>query len=66
MGMFDVPGEKERMEAAKSRITCPNCHTNNVEPITTGEKRRGVFWWGVGGLPKMDKSWRCKDCSHVW
>ncbi|MCG2796429.1 MAG: hypothetical protein L6427_11320 [Actinomycetia bacterium] len=58
--------ERARLEEAKKRISCPNCQSKNVEPVTRGEKTKGVLMWGVAGLPKMGKSWRCRDCKYTW
>lgn len=48
-----------------SSITCPNCHSTNVKPISGGERAVSVL--GLGILSKkIGKSYKCMDCKYMW
>lgn len=44
-------------------ITCPYCHSTNVEKITLGKKVRKGFFWGVAAASTLTKEWHCKNCK---
>lgn len=41
-------------------ITCPYCHSTNVEKITLGKKVRKGFFWGVAAASTLTKEWIVK------
>ena len=51
--------------AAKQQptITCPYCHSTNVEKITLGKKAVKGWFWGIAAASTLTKEWHCKSCK---
>lgn len=54
---------EDLFEPEESIITCPYCHSTNVEKITMGKKVRKGFFWGVAAASTLTKEWHCKNCK---
>ena len=44
-------------------ITCPYCHSTNVERITLGKKAVKGWFWGIAAASTLTKEWHCKSCK---
>lgn len=44
-------------------ITCPYCHSTNVEKITLGKRAVKGFLWGAAAANTLVKEWHCKNCK---
>lgn len=44
-------------------ITCPYCHSTNVEKITMGKRVVKGWLWGVAAANTLVKEWHCKNCK---
>lgn len=61
----------ERMRASnrarvnRNTITCPNCHSSNVKPISGTERAVSVLSLGILSK-KIGKSYKCLNCKYTW
>ena len=49
----------------ESQITCPTCHSTNVQKIGAGERAVSVGLFGMFSN-KINKSFKCKSCGYTW
>lgn len=61
-GAFTSGFEKQPQEDP-STITCPYCHSTNVEKITLGKKAVKGWFWGIAAASTLTKEWHCKNCK---
>ena len=47
----------------KYGITCPYCHSTNVEKITMGKRVVKGWLWGAAAANTLVKEWHCKNCK---
>ena len=44
---------------------CPTCGSTNIRKIGTGERAASVIGFGILSR-KINKTWKCNNCSHTW
>lgn len=44
-------------------VTCPYCHSTNVEKITLGKRVVKGYLWGAAAANTLVKEWHCKNCK---
>ncbi len=47
------------------QISCPTCHSTNIQKISTGERIASVGMFGMFSN-KINKSYKCKSCGYTW
>ena len=55
--------EFEQQPLDESQITCPYCHSTNVQKITMGKKVVKGWLWGAAALSTLTKEWHCNNCK---
>lgn len=56
---------RNRERVNRNLITCPNCHSSNVQKISGTERAVSVL--GLGLLSKkIGKSYKCLNCKYTW
>ena len=55
--------EFEQQPLDESQITCPYCHSTNVQKITMGKKVVKGWLWGAAAASTLTKEWHCNNCK---
>ena len=52
-------------EQPRPNITCPTCHSTDVEKVSLAAKAVNIWAFGLFGN-KRNKQFKCKCCGYMW
>ena len=54
-----------RVKDSDCQSSCPTCHSQNVERISTLNRVTSIYLWGIFSS-KINKQFVCKNCGYKW
>lgn len=49
-----------------TKIYCPVCGSDEVQPISTASKVFSTWMWGRFAANKVLNNYQCNNCGHKW
>ena len=57
---------KRQTRVVTPTLICPTCHVMAVERVPVGGKVGSAVLIGAFAIPKIGKTFRCRNCGYAW